>query len=252
MQPPSRMRSSVLLLAAGGAVFCAVSPASAQQGDGFLFGRPWVSMGISLGYAVPRAGSEIFDFTREQLTIERSDFGAPTVHGEVAVRVNERLDVGVGLGWAGSETRSEFRHWWGTDELPIEQTTRFSRVPLTVGVKGYLFDRGRSLGRYAWVPNRWSPYVGAGVGGVWYQFVQEGEFFDYESLDIFQDHYLSNGWAPTAHVRAGADLSVATRLVLSADGRYGWARTKLSRDFVDFDEIDLAGFQATLGLSLRF
>jgi hypothetical protein len=249
MRTPSRF--AILLLGAG-ALLSAPRAAEAQQGDGFLFGRPWVSLGVSFGYAAPRAGSELFDFTREQLTIERSDFHAPAIHGELAVRVNERLDLGVGLGWAGSETRSEFRDWIGTDGLPIEQSTVFSRVPLTLGAKAYLYERGRELGRFAWVPARWSPYVGAGIGAIWYQFHQEGEFFDYQTLDIYEDIYRSEGWAPTAHVRAGAEVSLATRLVFTTDARYGWGSAKLGRDFVDFDAIDLAGFQASLGLALRF
>jgi hypothetical protein len=251
MMPHSRVRLLPLTLGVGAAFGVFASPAASQGAD-FLFRRPWVALSLSAGYALPRAGSDLFDFTREQLTVERGDFGSPVVQGEVAVRATERLDVGVGVGWSGNRTHSEFRDWIGTDNLPIEQTTRFSRVPLTLDVKVYLKDRGRSLSRFAWVPARWAPYVGGAIGGVWYSFEQEGEFVDYETLDVFRDFYASQGWAPTAHLMAGAELTVATRVALTAEGRYSWASSELSRDFVDFDDIDLAGFQVTGGVSLRF
>jgi len=252
MRPHSRVRLLPLILGAG-AVFVSLAPgAQAQQGPDFLFRRPWVGIGLSLGYAQPRAASDLFDFTREHLTVDKGDFGAPVFQGEIAVRATEKLDIGVGVGWSGTRTRSEFRDWIGTDNLPIEQTTRFVRVPLTLVVKAYLYERGRSLGRFAWVPAKWSPYVGGAVGGVWYKFEQDGEFVDYETLDVYRDYYLSKGWAPTAHVLAGAELTLLPRVALTAEGRYSWGSTKLSRDFVDFDDIDLAGFQATGGVSLRF
>jgi opacity protein-like surface antigen len=251
MKPHSLARLLPLSLGVG-VVLVVSAPRTLAQGPDFLFRRPVVDLSVSFGYALPRAGSELFDFTREQLTVDRSDFGAPVVQGEIAVRVNERVSIGVGAGWAGDRTKSEFRDWIGTDNLPIEQTTRFERVPVTVNVKAYLRDRGRSLSRFAWVPARWAPYVGGALGAVWYRFEQEGEFVDYQNLDIFRDFYVSDGWAPTAHLLAGAEVSVATRVALTAEGRYSWGSSELSRDFVDFDDIDLAGFQATAGVALRF
>jgi hypothetical protein len=228
-----------------------VAPARAQQPD-FLFRRPWVTMGVSVGYAMPTANSDVFDFTREQLFVERSDFQSIAVQGEFTVRATEKLDVALDVGWAGTEIQSEFRDWVGTDGLPIFQSTRFSRVTITVGVKYFLRERGRSLGRFAWVPARWAPFVGAAAGAVQYNFEQQGEFVDYQTLDIYQDHYQSQGWAPTAHVLAGAELTLLPRMALTGEARYAWAKTELGRDFVDFEDIDLAGFQAMAGFAFRF
>jgi hypothetical protein len=235
-----------------------VQPARAQQPD-FLFRRPWVTLGFSAGYAMPAGKSDVFEFTREQLyvlgtnrPVESSDFQSMALQGSLAVRATEKLDVALDFGWAGSEVESEFQGWVGTDGLPIAQTTRFKRVPLTLGVKYYLNERGRSLGRFAWVPARFSTYLGAAAGAVYYSFEQQGEFVDYQTLDIYRDFYDSQGWGPTAHVLAGAEVTVVPRLALTAEGRYAWAKSKLGRDFVDFNDIDLAGFQATAGISFRF
>jgi hypothetical protein len=233
------------------------SPAAAQRAD-FLFNRPAVSFAIRAGWAVPRAHSDIFDFTMEQLIIdqgediERRDFAGPSIQGELAVRVNDRLDVALGVGHSESEIRSEDRKFVEDNDLPIEQTTRFRRTPIEVGVKAYLTDRGRAISRFAWVPNRLAPWIGAGAGAMVYGFDQSGDFVDYETLDIFTRSFESDGTAPTAHVAGGLDLSLGPHLLATGEGRYQWARADMSRDFKDFDPIDLSGFQITLGVAVRF
>jgi len=224
--------------------------ASAQAAD-FLFKRPSVTLGVRLGYAVPRVESEVFDFTREQLTVDKSDFNALAVGGEVSVRVTERIDVALGLGYAMSDTRSEFREFEGTDGLPIEQDTRFRRIPLTAGVKAYLTDRGRRISRFAWIPKRWAPYVGAGVGVVWYRFEQVGEFVDLDDLDIFFEEFDSTGSSPMAYLAAGLDVSLGTKWLVNSEARYSWASAEMGRDFVGFDDIDLTGLKLALGFSVR-
>ena len=242
-----------VLLAAVAAVLSLPPAASAQAGGpGFLFRRPMMSFGIRAGYARPQAGSEIFDFAREILTLDTSDFSSSAWGVDLAVRATERLDVGVGVGVTRSSSRSEFREWVGLDDLPIEQTTTFLRVPMTLSAKYYFRDRGRSLSRFVWVPERWSPYVGLGGGAVWYRFKQDGDFVDFETLDVFSTYLDSEGTTGTAHVFSGVDISLGTRMVLTGEGRYSWASMTMGRDFVDFDSIDLGGFQATVGLSLRF
>jgi hypothetical protein len=245
-----------------GVASAALLPAhlAAQEGADFLFRRPVVSISVRGGYAVPRAGGDLFEFTQDQLwTLEHEDisFSGPAFQAELAVRATEQIDVAAGVAYSSTDSRSEFRRWVGSDDLPIEQTNRFSRTPLTLSVKGYLMPRGRSLGRFAWVPARWSPYLGVGGGAVRYLFEQEGEFVDFQSedpnnLEIFRDRFRSEGWAPTAHAAVGVDLSLSRFFVATAEGRYSLGSAKLGADFVDFDDIDLSGFQVTAGFSLRF
>lgn len=228
-------------------------PALSQQNDAdFLFGRPVVSFTLYGGYALASADSEIFDFVRDQLTLEREDFHAPSIGFEAAYRVSERVDLAADFNWSKSSSRSEFRDWIGTDDLPIEQTTRLTRRPLTLNVKWYLRDRGRTVSRLAWVPRSWSPYIGAGAGLVWYTFEQDGEFVDFETLEIFRDNFRSEGAAPIVQLLGGVDVSISPRFTLRGDARYGWASDEMGRDFVDFDDIDLSGFQASVGISARF
>jgi hypothetical protein len=229
--------------------------AVAQQGRDFLFGAPDVTLGVHAGWASPRAGGDIFDFTREQLTVGKGDFASASWGLHLGVRATERLEVAVDMTFADAEARSELRNWEEEDGRPIEQTTRLRRRPLSVSLKGYLMDRGRSISRFAWIPAPVAPYVGAGAGIMWHSFEQSGDFvddLDPEDAFIYSDIYRSSGTSPTAHVLAGLDVSVGPRFVLTAEGRYLWASDEMGRDFVDFDDIDLAGFQATAGISVRF
>jgi len=226
--------------------------ATAQSGgDGFLFRTPNLALIGRVGYALPAAGSDIFSFTTEQLTVDRTDFNAPYLGGQVAVRAAKRVDVIVDGGWTGASVESEFLEWVGTDDLPIVQTTDFSRWYLTGGAKVYLSDRVREVGRFVWVPNRWAPYVSGGVALVWYRFEQAGEFVDFETLEIFNDQFRSSANTLTAHGSVGIDLSMGSRTFLNVETRYGWGSAGIRSEFVGFGDIDLSGFQATLGIGIR-
>lgn len=246
--------SGSLALALAAALFTGAQPTplAAQAPPDFLFRTPKVSLGFRAGYAVASASSEIFDFTRQELTVGSRDFDAAAFGGQLAITITPRVDFAIDLSYASSTTPSENREYVGTDDLPINQTTEFRRVPLTFGFKAYLKDRGRSVGRFAWIPTTWAPYVGASGGWVWYRYRLDGDFVDYQTLDIYYDRYTSDGSAPTLHVYGGADWSLSPTVFLTTEARYQWANANMSDDFVDFDAVDLSGFQATMGISLRF
>lgn len=228
-------------------------PATAQTaGDGFLFKPPVVSISARGGFGHASAGSDIFAFSTERLTLGRDDFSGASYGGDFGIRVTPRLDLSLGAGYLGTRAASEFRDWVDNDDQPIEQTTRFERVPVTASAKLYLTPRGERVGQFAWVPNRLAPYVGAGAGAMWYRFRQEGDFVDFQTYDIFHEVLESQGWTPMAQGMAGVDVALTPRLALTGEGRYLWARDQLSDTFEDFDPIDLSGFSATVGLAVRF
>ena len=224
--------------------------ATAQTPD-FLFKQPTATLGVRIGYAVPRAQSEIFDFARQQLTLNKSDFNAVSVAAEASVRATDRLAAVVEVEGEWSSARSEFRDFVDTQNLPIEQDTKLTRVPVTVGMRAYLVEPGRRISQFAWIPNRLAPYVGAGGGFVWYKFEQNGDFVDFDTLDIFTDNFQSQGVSPLGYVATGLDFAVGPRWLVNGEARYSWASAGMDRDFVGFDNIDLAGFRASVGVSVR-
>lgn len=233
-----------------------VSPSSAraQSGEGYLFGSPPAHIDFFLGIGAPRARGALFDQTMDRYTLERDDLRSAAFGGSLGLRVTERVDVAAEIGFARSSTDVEDRIYEGTDGLPIVHTVELTRVPLSLVMRGYLWERGRQVGRLAWVPRAWAPYLGAGLGITWYEFVQDGEFVDENdpALPIYRDVLTWDGAAPTAHLLGGVEVNLNPRLLLRGEGRYSWAEgDDRSRDYVGFEGVDLAGFQAVVGLTLR-
>ena len=229
------------------------APASAQTtGDGFFFKPSHGHVTLFGGFAQANANSRIFDFTTEQLTLSKGDFSAITGGLEVSARVASHLDLTLGVGHSQSTNRSEFRDWVDQDDLPIEQTTTFSRTPITAGVKAYLLPQGRSIGRLAWIPSRFAPYVGGAAGVIFYNFKQDGDFIDYTDFSVFPDSFQGKGHTGVAQLMAGVDISLGTRFGIASELKKQWARGELGDSFVGFDRIDLSGVTATAGLFVRF
>lgn len=226
------------------------APAAAQ--DGFLFEEPRVTLTLRGGHNVAGANSDIYDFFTEQLTLSRSDFSGTAIAGDLGIRASSYLDVVIGIGRTATSQRSDFRDWVDQDDRPIEQTTSLERVPVTATMRVYPLARGHSIGTNAWIPARVTPFVGVGGGVMRYELVQEGDFVDFESFEIFSDNYSSEGWTETWHMLAGADYWLSTRFGLTGEGRYTWASGALDAEFGEYRDIDLRGFQATVGLSMRF
>jgi Outer membrane protein beta-barrel domain len=243
------------LAAAGLVALAATAPAAARAqnaGDGFLFHRPVGGFVLRGGFASETASGDLYSFLTDQFTLDKGDFRAPSFGADALVTVAPRLDLVFGAGYSGWKRDSEFRDFIGTDNLPIAQTTRLERVPLTAGVRFYLTSPGRSIGRYAWIPNKLVPYVGAGGGMMWYRLRQSGEFIDFTTSDVFPDEFASSGWTGTAHVMTGANYSLGPRFALNGEARYTHAKSSLGTDFTGFDGIDLSDFAFTLGLNVRF
>lgn len=242
---------AVTLLAIGG--FAASAPLGAQAGGkGYLFEEPRVRLTVRGGLDGATAGGDLFSFVTRQLTLERRDFRGGTLGVDAAIRLTPRIDAVLAGSFAKAAEQSEFRDFVDTQNNAIEQTTTLSRSPFTLGVRAYLLPRGQSVGTLAWIPARFSPYVGAGGGAMYYKFRQVGDFVDYQTLDVFYDDLVSSGWTPAANAAFGFDFSLSALVAVNFEAKYGYARASLGKDFVGFDRIDLSGVSTTLGLSLSF
>ncbi len=172
--------------------------------------------------------------------------------GEVAFHASDRWDVFFNVGYQSSSVASEYRLFVDLDDFPIEQVTELRLIPATVGAKYYLIERGRSVGRFAWIPNTLAPFVGGSVGVISYRFEQTGDFIDFATDEIFLDQLLSEGETFLARALAGVNISLSKQFVFTAEARYGWASGDLGRDFSGFDKMDLDGLQLVGGLAIRF
>jgi hypothetical protein len=239
-------------LLAATAIAAVTRPSLAQSaGDGFLFHVPGGSWGVYGGFDHAIASSDVFSFVTKQLTLNRGDFSSAKFGSNLAIRLSPSNDIVFDVSYANVSRRSEFRDWVDQNNLPIEQTTSLRRIPITLSVKHYLAPRGRSIGRFAWIPAARATYVGAGAGFMEYRFHQVGDFVDFQTLNVFHDEFESKAWTPELHALAGVDLALSRIIVLTGEARYTWAKAPMSRDFVGFNRIDLSGISVTAGFSLR-
>ncbi len=224
----------------------------AQRPPDFLFRNPLMSLSLRYGYAIPRASGEVFTATRQQFTLESSDFNAPVLYGQIGLRLTEHVDIAGDMAWTVSRANSNYRDWVDQDDNEIEQSSEFGRRSVTMGAKIYLLDRYKNFGRFVWLPKRLAPFIGVGVGWVTYRFEQEGDFIDFETLDVFSDRYRSSSTVATVNIYAGTDWSLSKRLFLTGECRYSSGSAELEDDFTGFGRIDLSGFMMNAGLSLRY
>jgi hypothetical protein len=220
--------------------------------DNFLFRQPRGAVSVRGAVLIPREDSEIFTFVQDQLTIDPGDFIGPGFVTDVSFLLTPRLDVAASFDFAQQTVSSEYRDFVDNDLLPIEQETTLRQTGLTASIRFSLIRRGRAVGRYAWVPARVQPYVGAGGGLLFWEFKQVGDFVDFQDNRVFPDTFLASGTAPSAHVLGGADIQLYKRLFFVAEGRYTWASDDLEGDFVGFDPIDLSGLRLSAGINFVF
>jgi opacity protein-like surface antigen len=223
----------------------------APPGD-FLFGRPRAEVGIRAGWSLSRGGSDWYDFVTDQLTLNPGDFNALAVASDVGWWLPGPFTAVGGVEFTHTSPGSEYRHLVDNNRLPINQTTRLNVVHATGGIKYAVTDRGRAIGRLAWIPARIAPYLTAGAGATFYQLQQTGDFVDFVDRSVFPAFFKSQGWAPSYYAGGGADVRVLRRMLVSADFRYRRASANLNSTWVDFDPLDLSGARVTVGTSWQF
>ena len=239
---------AVAVLTAG----AGAAQAQISHGRGYLFHEPDVKITLRGGYSVASANSDLFSFATNELTLSKHDFSGFTGGVEVAIPLSQRFELSADMSFIHSAHGSEFRNFVDNHDQPIEQTTQFDRVPLFLNARYYLSAPGRSVGKLAWIPAKVAPWIGAGVGTMYYDFRQEGDFVDFTNNNVFNTKLETSSWAPAAQAMAGAEFSLNPSLGLTSEARYLWAKGPVSREFgTGFDKIDLSGVSATVGLTFR-
>jgi hypothetical protein len=230
----------------------------------FMLGRPHASIGVRGNWVIASAGSDIYDFVTEHLTIDKSDFNTASFSMDVSVFAMPQFDIVGGFEAARTGIDSEYRGYSETVRgssvtIPISQTTELQQMHFTASARFGLLPRGRQISRLAWIPRTFVPYAGAGGGVTRYEFRQTGDFVDFATANpaagtfsIFTDTFRSDGWAPSAHAFGGADILVFKRLYFNVEGRYTWVNAELDQDFIDFQPMDLGGFRFGAGINFVF
>jgi hypothetical protein len=234
------------------AVLVSLPRAGGAQTPDFLFGQPHGMVAVRSGWMMARAGSDIYSFVENQLTVNKRDFNSPAFGLDLDFAIAPRMTAAAGFDFSGSSTNSEYRNLVDNQRLPITQTTSLRQQNISGSLKFALTPRGREISQHAWIPSAVTPFVGGGGGLMHYAFTQNGDFVDFVDNSVFTQTFQSSGWAPSAHVFGGVDVKATRRIYFSAEARYLWSHAKLSSDFSGFNPIDLSGLRMTGGLRFMF
>lgn len=226
-------------------------PTALHSQDGFLFMPPQGTFTLRVGMARPTVSGELFESMFSRHTMGSGDFGTAMFGADFLLRASDHVDVGASFEWSRSAVKSEFRDFVYPDDSPIQQKTVLRRMPLTLNARVYPMSRGEAVSSFAWIPERFSPYVGGGLGMMFYNLRQNGDFVDKDTFLIFEDDYETGNPTFTMNAVGGADYWFSPRVGITGEARYTYAKADPEYPF-DFDEIDLSGWQLTAGLALRF
>ncbi len=259
MTASSARRAFVLVLlltgtlaATAAAQGTARAPVQPPPPSDFMLGRPKGFLAVDGGFLFANAGSDVYDFVTEQLTLDKKAFNAPIIGLRLGASLTPRIDIAVFVEQSNATATSEYRDFVDNNQLPITQTTGLQEYQVAANLRWSLLPSGRRISRFAWIPRTVTPFVGAGAGAIKYKFEQFGSFVDFQTFKVFNSSFNSEGWAPSAHAFVGADIRVYRKVYLTAEGRYTWSSAPLGKDFVDFDPITLAGARVGGSLKLVF
>lgn len=207
---------------------------------------------IMAGWYEPDPDGEIYDFSERELTFDRNRLEGVSFDFAVYRQLNNYVSVGGGFSAFGDAVTSEFREYEFEDGDSIIQETRIEQFWAGAMVMITPFGAGASYGTRAWAPRAVVPYFTFGAGFMTWEFTQEGDFVDVDTLDVFYDAFYDDG--VTASLRYGGGLRVNLTKSLDLDFAYlrDLAEDELSGDFEGFGDIGLDARHVGAGLTFRF
>jgi len=207
------------------------------------------SLQLRIGGFIPRADSNLFRDDAELYTVDKEDWRGVTGGIEFSLHPTDHVELGFHLDGYGRQVDTNYRNYTRPDGREILQSLKLTLVPLGATLRVFPLDR------YATV----SPYVGAGPDLVFYKYEEFGDFIDFgtDELDIFDDHFVSEGAAAGFHVTGGLQVRLGHDFSVLGEARYQWARRNLGDDFraqpgQDALRLDMSGLSVVVGLSIRF
>src|SRR5712692_9920660 len=110
------------------------------------------------------------------LTFNIKDFNGATFGGEWLIGLGDLFDAGLGIGFYQRTVPSVYTRLVNSDGSEIEQSLKLRTVPFAATI------RFLPLGHRAVV----QPYVGGGVGVMWWRYSETGQWVDTRDNSIFR------------------------------------------------------------------
>ena len=192
------------------------------------------------------AGSDLF-------TANAADFGQTPVEefeggfgAEIAFTVHPRLDVFFGAEWSETAFDTSYRDLTFDDGSEIVHATGLDATDLDLGVRFRFLPPGGA----------WQPYLSGGFSGSLYRYIEDGDFVDSETAEVFYDRYEERQLLPGFFLALGVDSVInrgrGSRLEAFGEARYSAYGGEHEDDFAGFGNIENHWLTGRFGLRFRF
>ena len=225
---------------------------------------------FKVGYFFPRANSDLWQLEFEQMTFEKSDFQATVFCFSYEYFLSNQISLTVSMDGYNKKKAGSYLDYVGDiveDQIyafdygqgsSISHVFTVSITPLQAGVKLTPIGRRASI----------IPYIGGGVGVYIWTVRLQGDSIDFSDPQEFYDQGLEEvvtGYPvyPTDvrveskftvgfHGVVGIMVPVANRISIEGEFKFNYASGNLDPHFQGFENFDLSGYQATIGINYWF
>jgi len=198
------------------------------------------SYNLKIGLFQPSLKSDLWQINLENLAFKKSDMKNTYYAFEYEFFLNRYSSFSVELGSYNRNLYSEYRDYEYEDGTPIYQNLSLRITPLELSYKFYPIGHRRVF----------IPYLGVGGGVYFWRYEQWGEFIDFETGDVNEGNAITRTTTLGFNVRAGFILRLQRSLGIAFEGKYQNLNGRLSGYFEGFNQLDLGGFTATIGLNV--
>lgn len=199
---------------------------------------------LRVGQFEPEADSQYWNEKFADFTGQPSSFEDLFIGFDYMLWTNRTSGVLFGFGFYDGDTTQAYRDYETGDGGQIRHLTSLEIGEVTAAYVVHFGRRGTSP----------TPYVGAGVGLIWYDLEEIGAFIDFgtEGLPIFDAAYTSSTTEPMYFALAGVEVPIGPSLSIGVEGRWKEADSELEDDFAGLGEIDLSGLELSAVVSWSF
>ncbi len=209
-----------------------------------LIGFPAFSdiLKIKVGQFNPTQNSDLWEINRDNLYLEKKDFegGYGAIQWEFFTQKNISFSVEVGS--YSKSLWTSYRDWEWEDGSPINQRLSFNVVPIEANANIYPGGAHRPI----------APYFGGGIGIYIWKYIQEGDFVDFTTWDVFSGRFETSTTGIGANLKGGLSWRISRTIGFFGEAKYVFLKDDLSSDFQGFEKFDVGGLYLSLGISVWY
>jgi hypothetical protein len=233
------------------ALVLVLAPALASAGPprhypGGAPASPEFLLNLSAGQFEPDGDSELWQENLELYALDSSSMQDWILGVEFGRILSPHLEVLLGAEYYTGENASY--RFTDSEGFPIALSHRLRMAPVTAGLKWMPFGRLGPAGGY----RRLVPYLGGGLGAVFWDYEEQGDFVDPFTDEVYSGRAAADGTALGFYLTLGLEVPFSPFWSLYLEGRHRSAKDDLGNLFAGYDKLDLSGDSIVVGASFRF